>query len=49
MTLESLKSGQKWAEAGEDTGAAQKMHFQDLCQGYSQDVYPLPVGEEDAL
>lgn len=50
MTLRNLKSGQKLAKAGEDTGIAGKKwgpvgeHVQDVCQGHSRDVYPVAVG-----
>ena len=36
VTLKSLPSGQKLAEAGEDAGIARKNRLQDLCQGHSQ-------------
>lgn len=50
---DDLKEPQKWSEVGLGwrgrglTGkkwALSREHFQDLCQGHSQDVYPLTVG-----
>lgn len=48
-----LKEPQKWPEVGQGwrghglagkKWALSREHFQDLCQGHSQDVYPLMVG-----
>lgn len=49
VTLKSLPSGQKLAEAGEDAGSARKNRLQDLCQGHSQMFTLWRRGYEDAL
>ena len=49
VTLKSLPSGQKLAEAGEDAGIARKNRLQDLCQGHSQMFTLWWRGYEDTL
>ena len=49
VTLKSLPSGQKLAEAGEDAGITRKNRLQDLCQGHSQMFTLWWRGYEDTL
>lgn len=50
MTLKSVRSGQSWQRLERTqalqgrSGALSRERFQDVCQGHSQDVYPLTVG-----